>query len=216
MDLTTQRFGKLIVSRDSGTRKRGQIVWECTCDCGGTTLVAAYALTSGNTKSCGCYRVERGREHGATINLRHGEGSNGKETVEYRTWSNMLSRCENANHAAYPHYGGRGIAVCERWHSYENFLADMGRRPSPEHSIDRFPNKDGNYEQDNCRWATSVEQNNNARFNHLLTFPGGTKTIAEWCELTGIPRSVVGKRLARGMDPFDALTTPVGPYVRKL
>jgi hypothetical protein len=103
-------------------------------------------------------------------NKTHGEGLG---TPEYRTWSSMLSRCSNANHKAFKDYGGRGIKVCERWLSYENFLADMGRRPSPELSIDRIDN-DGNYEPSNCRWATATQQINNRRVSRANRTSGGT------------------------------------------
>lgn len=164
-------------------------------------------LKAGRTKSCGCYRVDRGKEHGATINLRHGEASNGRETAEYRTWASMLSRCNNPNHVNYPYYGARGISVCDRWKVYENFLADMGRRPSSKHSIDRRDN-DGDYTPDNCRWATGKEQNRNTRRNRTVTIDGETKALAQWLEETGTPRRTFYGRLREGMSERDALLTP--------
>jgi hypothetical protein len=166
IDLKGQKFGRWTVVELCAQRRNGQALWRCRCDCGGEKDVASFVLRAGNSVSCGCYRVEHGRKHGAVINRRHGEGSNGKESAEYRTWSQMLTRCENAQHPQFPDYGGRGITVCERWHTYENFLTDMGRRPPPgaegAFSIDR-KNNDDNYEPGNCRWATRVEQNNNRR-----------------------------------------------------
>jgi hypothetical protein len=124
-------------------------------------IKAGSALRSGNTKSCGCLRRELGRAHGIA-SKRHGEGASGRETPEYRAWAAMLCRCRNPRHKSYADYGGRGVTVCERWRAYENFLADMGRRPDRFHSLDRINNA-GNYEPGNCRWATWEEQNTNRR-----------------------------------------------------
>lgn len=85
------------------------------------------------------------------------------EFLEYKTWENMIQRCTNPKASKYHLYGGRGITVCERWRKFENFFADMGRRPTAEHSIDRFPNNNGNYEPGNCRWATPKQQAENTR-----------------------------------------------------
>ena len=91
------------------------------------------------------------------------------EPAEYRAWANMKQRCNNPKDKDYKDYGGRGIKVCDRWlHNFENFLADMGKRPSPQHSIDRYPNNDGNYEPSNCRWATQIEQAQNRRKSHKV------------------------------------------------
>lgn len=162
------RFGRLLVIGLSPERRRGQLCWLCHCDCGKEIVAVGGDLRGGNTKSCGCYRIERGRAHGAQIRLRHGEARTGKETPEYRIWASMLSRCENLNHKLYPDYGARGIKVCNRWHIFENFLADIGRRPPgvigkrPIYTIDRIDN-DGDYEPGNVRWATWEQQNNNQR-----------------------------------------------------
>ena len=95
----------------------------------------------------------------------HGEGSKLHGTTpEYRAWGNMKDRCYNLHHPAYYLYGGRGVIVCEAWlNNYIQFLTDVGRRPSPNHSIDRYPNKTGNYEPGNVRWATKYEQTHNRR-----------------------------------------------------
>lgn len=124
----------------------------------------------------------------------------------------MINRCRNARSPYYHLYGGRGIKVCERWkgkNGFLNFLQDMGRRPSPKHSIDRIDNN-GNYEPGNCRWATRIEQNRNRRDNRLVTFNGQTKCIAEWCDETGLPEKSVRARLwLLGWSVEDALTTPI-------
>lgn len=145
---------------------------------------------------------------------RHGEARNRRQTPEYRTWGCMLSRCRNPNVERYPEYGGRGITVCDRWLDYKNFLADMGRRPSPSHSIERI-DTDGNYEPGNCKWATRSEQARNRRpFEHnggrvkLLTAMGETKRLHEWARQFGLHPGALAMRLRSGWDTETAITTP--------
>lgn len=128
--------------------------WLCRCDCGVEKEVRAASLLRGKSKSCGCLR----REMYAGM-VSHGKSHEGRE---YRVWQNMLNRCRNSNLPGYRHYGGRGIEVCPRWLKFENFLADVGVRPSPQHSLDRR-NVDLGYSKENCRWATATEQVNNRR-----------------------------------------------------
>lgn len=126
--------------------------WNCICSCGNSSIVKGYNLRNGRVKSCGCYRKEN------TPRLTHGETN---KTKEYIAWAAMIQRAENINHPYYYRYGGRGIKICDRWrYSFENFLADMGRAPSENHSLDR-ENNDGDYEKSNCRWATKYEQVHN-------------------------------------------------------
>lgn len=107
----------------------------------------------------------------------------------------MKKRCTNQNHHAYARYGGRGISVCDRWSkSYEDFLSDMGARPSRSHSIERIDN-DGPYSPDNCRWATTLEQGANKRNNHLITYHDRTQTMAQWARERGIPYQKLAQRL---------------------
>lgn len=147
-------FGKLTVLGASEG-----FMCRCACACGNECEVYVYNLTKGLVKSCGCYR----RQFTTAKNTRHGDATANK-AAEYRVWRAMISRCENPNVKDFRHYGGRGISVCARWRrDYLTFLADMGRRPSPAHSIDRYPNNDGNYEPGNCRWATSKQQRANQR-----------------------------------------------------
>lgn len=154
-------FGRMTAIEAVRSNARGQpIVWSCRCDCGTVKEVRAFNLTAGVISSCGClYRETR-----KTIRLVHGDKPKVKAATEYSAWTNMITRCTNPKHNRWQHYGGRGIKVCERWRdSYEAFLADVGRRPSPAHSIDRYPDCDGNYEPGNVRWATGHEQRMNQR-----------------------------------------------------
>jgi len=119
----------------------------------------------------------------------------------------MLTRCTNPNFPGFYKHGGRGIRVCERWHSFENFLADMGERPSGK-TLDRI-NNNGHYEPGNCRWATTAEQSVNTRQNHFLTFMGETMTLSQWTAKMGLRRGCIGERIARGWSVARALTEPV-------
>jgi hypothetical protein len=120
----------------------------------------------------------------------------------------MRTRCTNPNVPNYKDYGGRGIAVCERWRSFEAFLADMGPRPGLGYSIERI-NNDGDYEPGNCRWADRAQQSNNRRNNRLLTWNGETKTLAEWSRTTGLDYAALLARLNRGWSVERALSTPM-------
>jgi hypothetical protein len=128
---------------------------------------------------------------------------------EYHAWAQMIQRCHNRRHAAYSKYGGRKILVCKQWkNSFVAFLKEMGRRPSPKHSLDRIDNSTG-YSPENCRWATKKEQSRNTKINRILTLRGKSMTKAEWSELTGIPASTIYTRLERGWSLASALNMPV-------
>lgn len=216
LDLTGMKFGRLTVKRRVINPNKAGTFWECQCDCGNTHISVAICLRTDRSKSCGCLRREMMREAAKTRNLRHGEGSNGKETAEYRAWAAMLSRCTNSNHRNYNDYGGRGITVCDRWRRYEDFLADMGRRPSERHSLDRINNEAG-YSPENCRWATYEVQNNNQRrarrdqaisTKTLFEHEGRTQKISAWCREIGLLLETYRARRKAGMSVEAALFTP--------
>ena len=159
-DETGKRYHSLTVLSKIGRDKQGRAIWLCRCDCGNEIEARGASLREGNTKSCGCAKKASGPLN-ATI---HGEGVRHEQTPEYRTWCAMRSRCNTPSAGNYAGYGGRGIKVCARWDDFLTFLADMGRKPSPAHSIDRVdPN--GDYEPGNCRWSTASEQQRNKRRN---------------------------------------------------
>jgi hypothetical protein len=213
------RYGRLIVEALDGRGRRGIALMRCQCDCGTSKVVAAYHLVRGDTVSCGCWAreksVEIARKQGMA-NRRHGESSyQGRRTTpEFNAHAGMMARCFNPDDAAYGNYGGRGIRVCERWakgedglSGYECFLADMGRRPSASHSIDRRENSKG-YSKSNCRWATKKEQSRNRRGLHVVEYSGVSMPLSQACEEAGLSYWMVKRRIYRGWSTHDALTTP--------
>ena len=157
-----QKFGRLTVIAKS-TLSQTHTIYDCQCDCGATTACRASHLIAGATQSCGCHRRETSNKHGRS------------GTVEYFTWQNMLARCRNPKHIEYHNYGARGIIVCERWQTFTNFFKDMGKRPSPAHSIERL-NNFGSYEPANCEWVTIDKQAINKRMRNNNT--SGVKGVS--------------------------------------
>jgi hypothetical protein len=140
---------------------------------------------------------------------RHGHKWAGGCSHEYAVWSGMRARCTNPAGPNYAKYGGRGISVCTRWmEDFVHFLGDMGRAPTPQHSIERIDN-DGNYEPDNCRWATAKEQANNRRSSRYLTFNGETATLSQWADRIGLSIGTLHARLTAGWPLERALTEPL-------
>lgn len=197
-DLTGQKFGILTVIEFAYCRNRNAY-WVCQCECGQSKIIIRSSLVNGQD-SCGCIGYQRI----AKANRTHGMAA----SPEFAVWAGMIQRCTNPKTISYPRYGGRGIAVCDRWlHSFENFYEDMGQRPSNKHSIER-DRGDGNYEPGNCRWATDTEQMRNRSNNKYFTINGVTKCLAEWAEVYGIPTNRLVKRVLRGWTIEKALTAP--------
>jgi hypothetical protein len=141
------------------------------------------------------------------FNTKHGHAGRRRKTRTYRLWEAMHRRCSMPSQQSYPLYGGRGIRVCDRWRSFESFLADMGECPE-QGSLDRI-NGDGHYEPGNCRWASQKQQQRNRRGNRLIEHDGVTATVAEWAERTGVPSATIRARIDRyGWSAGQALTAP--------
>lgn len=192
IDLTGQRFGRLLVICRSGTQKtpNGTVrpVWKCECDCGVSVEVQGPNLRNGNTKSCGCYQAESM----AAANRTHGMTG----SPEHQSWRSMWERCTNTQNSHYHRYGGIGITVHESWRSFEIFYRDMGPRPAGM-TLDRHPNPKGNYGPGNCRWATPKQQSRNTSRNIYLTWNGRTMCREDWARELGITSVDLKIRLKR-------------------
>jgi hypothetical protein len=200
-DITGHRFGRWTVVSYAG-RVGSNHQWLCRCDCGAEKSVQGNNLKSSKSRSCGCLHSEVT----AATNYRHGH----RNAPEYGAWCDMKSRCLLQNRESWENYGGRGIRVCDRWlSSFETFLADVGPKPSPRHSLDRYPDVNGNYEPGNVRWATPVEQANNTRANRHVDFGGKRMSVSDAARLAGLKPSQVYTRLHDGWSVERALTSPI-------
>lgn len=185
--------------------------YRCRCVCKTEHTVVAETVRTGRSRRCrACgYKVT------ASKIMTHGDTVNYAMTAEYRIWHGMLERCGSPKHQSYADYGGRGLRVCPEWEaSFEAFLADVGRRPSPAHSLDRFPNGAGNYEPGNVRWATSGEQSRNRKTTRWLTLNGVTLCGQDWGERLGIPPATIYDRLRRRLPVEQVLGPKATPPIR--
>lgn len=196
LNLVGQEFGSLRVVSFAGLDKRRNSHWLCVCKCGGQRTLEAPNLR--RVKGCQCRKI-------AVWKLRKESG----DTITYHSYRGMIARCYDPNQVAYANYGGRGITVCDRWLNggYPVFVEDMGLCPSQNHSIDRYPDNNGNYEPGNCRWATAKQQGRNKRTNRLITHDGRTMTLTEWAEQVGISFTALSRRIANGW-PLERVLAP--------
>jgi hypothetical protein len=200
IDITNKRFGRLVALRVDDKTKYGQMKWLCKCDCGNEKSIIMSSLTKGRTFSCGCYH----RDTRATCSIKHGMS----KTPEYTAWQAVITRATNKNFIGAKNYSKRGIGVCARWlNSFDNFIKDMGKRPSPNHSIERV-NNDKGYYPSNCVWATRDVQNRNKRSNIKIEIDGVTKCLSDWLLVFGKTIGMVAARRKRGMSIVEALTSP--------
>lgn len=193
-------YGRLtVIAHDVKTSSIDRKSWFCRCECGVVCTVREENLRSGNTLSCGCLK----RELVSTRRTKHGMS----RSPEYRSWCHILDRCNNPNDKKFPYYGGQGIK--NLFSSFEEFYEVLGPQPTPQHTVDRYPNNRGNYEPGNVRWATPTEQASNRRSNAYLTLNGQTLTIDEWEKALGWKHGVIHGRLKMGWSVEKTLTTPV-------
>lgn len=166
-----KKFNNLTMVKYTGNIIKGKKICLFKCDCGKFVEIISSSAVSGNTKSCGCRKIA------STIRTMttHGNTKNRNKTSEYSAWEGMRRRCLIKNRKDYRHYGGRGIKICKRWDKFENFIKDMGPRPTGT-SLDRIDNN-GNYEPSNCRWATKIEQMSNTRKTIKIYFGNDFKSL---------------------------------------
>jgi hypothetical protein len=180
----------------------------CECGCGQVAPIARQSDTKKGYQRGQPKRFIQG--HGGALNRKHGGLVGGRASAEYRAWKLMKRRCENPRCADYPDYGGRGIAVCEEWrHDFAAFLADMGLKPSQQHSIDRLDNDRG-YEPVNCRWATKKEQVENRSVAIKLTVKGETRSLKDWADMARVSYRTLYQRIRMGISPERAVTMSLG------
>lgn len=210
IDLTGQRFGKLLVIKRVGSDKSKHSTWLCQCDCGNKKIISRSCFRS--TKSCGCLAKEMISKRMTKHNM---YGSR-----IYRTWHRMKTRCNNCNIESYKYYGGRGIKVCNEWNNKENgflnfynWAIENGYRD--DLSIDRI-NVNGNYEPNNCRWITNFEQQNNKTNNHIIEYYGKKYTLAQLSRYLGIDKTTLRGRIIRNWKEEELnLPTNYNKYKRK-
>ena len=185
------KFGLLTLSSVVNSRsKTKHIVGRWNCDCGGTLDWPLSRVKTAAKIDCGCLTHNRRRLGGIT----HGM----KGTKTYNSWQSMLGRCLRPQDKDFYKYGARGITVCKRWLSFENFFADMGTRPEGT-TIDRWPNPAGNYKPGNCRWATALEQGRNRRIKlKLVKGPLGVLPVSDYAQGLGISAGCLYQRMKRG------------------
>jgi hypothetical protein len=200
--LTGKKFGKLTVLEKVENKKQEKTKWLCRCDCGKTKIIRGSSLTSGNTKSCGCYAKELVKTNFSTHNL-------AKHPL-YKIWANMKSRCENHKNINFSNYGGRGIKVCEEWQEFKPFYDwAISNGYEKKLNIDRI-NNDGNYEPKNCRWVSPKVNSSNKRNNINFTYKNKTLCLKEWAEELNLDYILLYNRIIKRKWNFEkAIKTPI-------
>lgn len=190
LDLTDEWFGEL--QAKESVHINGVLKWRCVCKCGNECYQVTSNLTRGLVKSCGC--KQNAPTHGMT------------KSPEYRSWQHMKQRCLNENSDSYKYYGDNNRKICERWiDSFENFYEDMGKRPTPQHTLERIDNE-GDYCPENCKWATRAEQLRNTSRIRFVDIDGDVKPIGQWAQIFGMPNQTLDYRIReKGMPPKIAI-----------
>lgn len=218
LNLIGQKFGRLLVLEFAGIRNY-RTFFLCRCECGKEKIIMGKSIINGKTKSCGCLikEVMKNNFFGVT----HGKHN----TIFYKKWGGIKTRCLNKKNHTYKNYGGRGIKICDKWLKFEGFYDDMYDNEDPSKSyikhcekfgennttLDRIDNNKG-YCKENCRWSTSKEQANNRRNNRLIVYQGKRQTIAEWAKELNIKPSLISDRIKRGWKIEKVFNTPINFY----
>jgi hypothetical protein len=199
------RFNRLIAIEYVGTSASRLAEWLFLCDCGNYALIEGSYVSRGNTKSCGCYKID---DH-IRRNTKHGVTKNKGTSKCYMAWKHIKQRCLTKSCSRFHDYGGRGIKIHPAWiNDFQSFYNHIGEPPTKDHSIDRINNSRG-YEPGNIRWATNVEQARNKRVNSTLTMDGQTLCMAEWASILPISYSTIRSRKRYGWCDKCALTKPI-------
>lgn len=213
-DISGKKFNMLTVIEpvrimDNRNRKNGTIKWNCLCECGNTTILTKYLITSGTVKSCGCYKTQKMKN--GELHLKHGYA----KTRIYRIWNLMKERCKNKNNPSFMNYGGRGITLCKEWESFDPFCKwAMSHGYSDKLSIDRI-DVNGDYCPENCRWATAKEQSRNKRTNREIEYNGKTMLLKDWANELNISSSTILSRISKGL-PIEKILSREKPKYKKI
>ena len=195
-NLRGRTFGTLTVLEFDIKSSPERTRWVCRCACGEVKSVMTQNLLKGDVQSCGRGMCHPNAKHGGRIN----------RDPEYSAWCSIKQRCYSPTCPNFARWGGRGIKMCDQWlNNYEQFLADVGRKPSPDHTLDRR-NNDGNYEPGNVRWVTATVQQNNKRTNRIVEFNGRKQSVGMWATEMGVHRNLILRRLNKGWSVQRAIT----------